>query len=566
MKPLLIIAALLLSFNLSAERISLNQQWQPSDEPGEAMYYITQPATEQNGVWPLQLFYLSTDKPFFTGSLNGPDLAGHNIVGYFEFFYDTGQLSRKGNSDAAGNYHGAHLHYREDGTLKGEYLYKHGQLDGEQKTYHQNGKLHRHEHYVNGAELGVEESFYDNGKLASRKTYGVNGLEGLIESYYDNGQPEQKVNMVAGKRQGERLYWSKDGWLIYQQNYLDDKLHGEERNYQAEGVLSSVKNYQHGKQVGLQQHFSGPEILAEKQQFDNAGREIQSIKFDSSGNITTQTDTQYQDNDKVTTEQRFDAAGKLSYKYQHDTAKDFSLRESFNSAGELTEREESLKGQYQGLYISTGWNGSVQRAHYVDGKKHGVYREDTVDAEGGSNFISGQYRQGIKVGKWVTKTSTSTLTEQFDQQGQQDGKQTEVAADGTVILLQHFKNAKLHGEYLRLGYSRELQAKGRYVNGQREGAWQLQDEYSYGSVKLWHGSYKAGHEVGTWQAFSANGHLLAQMQYDNQGRLQGKSYSFKEDGSLLQIEEFVDNQQQGDSVRYYNGEPSLNVDDLLFGQ
>jgi len=38
--------------------------------------------------------------------------------------------------------------------------------------------------------------------------------------------------------------------------------------------------------------------------------------------------------------------------------------------------------------------------------------------------------------------------------------------------------------------------------------------------------------------------------------LQGKGYSFNEDGSLLQSDEYLDNQLHGRSVYYFNGEPS----------
>jgi antitoxin component YwqK of YwqJK toxin-antitoxin module len=552
MKALLILSALLLSFNVAAERILLDQQWQPSDEPGEVMYYINQPPQQQNGVWPLQLFYLSTDKPFFTGSLNGPDLAGHYPVGDFEFFYDNGQLSRTGSSNANGSYHGTHRHYWEDGTLKGEYQYQNGQLNGEQKTYHQNGQLHRHEQRVNGEQSGLVQSFHANGQLQSRATYGANGMEALYETFYDNGKPEQRVNTVAGENQGERLYWVKEGWLVYQQHYLDGKLHGEERYYQAEGVLGSVKNYQYGILVGLQQQFSGPGLLAQQQSYDADGREIQRIDYHKNGNVSTQTDTQYLAEGSVSIEQRFTADAKLSYKYQRNTAKNWSLRESFNTDGELTAREEMLNDQYQGLYIAKAWNGDIKRLSYVNGKMHGDYREGSEDS---NSFVRGQYQHGVKVGQWLNKTRDITLTEHFNQQGQLAGEQKEVTADGTVMRLEFYKNDKLHGDYLRRNFDGQIQAKGRYVNGQREGAWQLQDENSYRELKLWHGSFKGGREVGKWQAFSANGHLLGLMQYDEQGRIQGKVYSFNEDGSLFQSDEYVDHQLHGQSVLYASGEP-----------
>jgi len=46
------------------------------------------------------------------------------------------------------------------------------------------------------------------------------------------------------------------------------------------------------------------------------------------------------------------------------------------------------------------------------------------------------------------------------------------------------------------------------------------------------------------------------MQYDDKGRLQGKAYSFNEDGSLIESDEYVDNLRHGRSVYYHNGEPA----------
>lgn len=551
MRVLLLLSALLLSFNLSAERILLDKQWRLSDVPGEAIYYQQQTETAQNGVWLVQLFYVETDKPVFKGSVNGPNLAESYIVGDFEFFHPDGQLSRKGNSDAKGRYQGTHLHYWEDGTLSGEYHYLNGQLHGEQKSYHINGQLRDHRHYVNGVESGLSQRYFDNGQLQSRETYGANGMEGLYERFYDNGQPEQTVNMVAGKREGERLYWTKEGWLFTKEFYIKGKLHGEVLVYQAADVLREIKHYQHDKQVGNQQHFDQLGRLDEQQLYDKDGREIQNTTYDNAGNVATQTDTQYLAKGQVTTEKRFDATGALIYQYQSDNVKDWSLSQRFTASGELIGREEQLKGQYQGLYIGYGWNGYI-RINYSKGKMHGAYREDNA-VDGG--FVTGQYHFGAKVGKWVTKNADMTRNEQFNQQGQLNGEQIEIAADGTVMLQAFYKNDKLHGAYLQRRFDKQLQAQGQFINGQREGKW-LIDEISHVQMKLWHGLYRAGHEVGQWQAFSANGHLLGQKQYDNKGQLQGKSYSFNEDGSLLQSEEYVDNQLHGKLVYYFNGEAS----------
>ena len=358
--------------------------------------------------------------------------------------------------------------------------------------------------------------------------------------------------MVAGKREGERLYWTKEGWLFTKEFYLNGKIHGEVLVYQAADVLQEVKHYQHDKQVGIQQRFDPQGRLATQQLYDKDGREIQNISYDDAGKVTSQTDTQYLAKGQVTTEKRFDATGALTAQYQRDTVKDWSLRQRFTATGELIEREEQLKGLYDGLYIGDGWNGYVRRINYSKGKMHGAYREDNA-LDGG--FVTGQYHFGVKVGRWVTKNADMTRNEQFNQQGLLNGEQTEIAADGTLMLQAFYQNEKLHGAYLQRGFDKQLQAQGQYVNGQREGKW-LVDDSSYNQVKLWHGQYRAGHEVGCWQAFSANGHLLGLMQYDDKGRLQGKSYSFNEDGSLERSEEYVDNQLHGQLVYYFNGEAS----------
>ncbi|MEF3023004.1 hypothetical protein V4D05_17900 [Vibrio mimicus] len=528
MRALLLLSALFLSCNVLADRLLLDEQWQPSEVPGEAIYYQKQLATEQEGVWPVALFYVETDKPVFKGTVNGPNLAESAIVGDFEFYHPNGQLSRKGRSDAQGRYQGTHLYYWEDGTRSGEYQYLNGRLHGEQKRYHTNGQLRDLQHYANGVESGLAQSYFDNGQLQTRVTYGAKGMEGLYESFHSNGQPEQTVNMVAGKREGERLYWTKEGWLFTKEFYLKGKLHGEVLVYHAADVPREIKHYQHDKQVGIQQRFDQQGRLVEQQVYDKEGREIQNTAYDNAGNVSTQTDTQYLAKGRVTTQKRFDATGALTYQYQSDTVKDWSLLQRFTATGELIGREEQLKGEM-----------------------HGAYRKDNaLDGE----FVTGQYHFGTKVGKWVTKYADMTRNEQFNQQGQFN-EQIEIAADGTVMYQVFYKNDKLHGAYLQRDFDKQIQAKGQYVNGQREGKW-LVNESSYNQVKLWHGQYQAGLEAGQWQAFSANGHLLGQKQYDNKGQLQDKSYSFNEDGSLERSEEYVDNQLHGKLVYYFNGEVS----------
>lgn len=545
-----------LAETVTTARVLLTEEWQVTDDSAVAKFYLAEPPKAQDDHWQVKLFYVATEQPYFSGTLTGPDLLSDLIVGDFEYFHEDGQLMRRGSNNAKGQHHGPLQLYWQSGTLRGEYQYQYGQLEGEQKTYHQNGQLHRHEQRKKGKPFGLAESYHANGALALRRHYDEQGLQGLFESFHDNGQPEQRVMMKDNKREGERLYWSADGTPVYQQQYLAGKLHGEERGYQAGGVLRTVKQYQHGKQVGKQLTYNDAGVVTLEQHYDEQGRETQRIRYNAAGNKTEQHDTTYQQQGNLTVEQRFNAEGQLTSKFERDRSRNWQLRQRFDDAGELIGREERLGNQYQGLYLGRGWGNALKRANYVDGKLHGPYTEDTAD---NSEFIHGQYQHGVKVGKWVTKTPFSTVTENFNRKGENNGAQTEVSAEGIQLLHAFYRDDKLHGDYEKRDHSGQLQAKGPYVNGVRHGNWQAQEEFVYGSVKLWHGRYEQGVMVGFWQAFSAAGHLLASVQYDDKGRKQGKLYNFNEDGSLVSVEEFLDDQLQGEPRYYYQGVTRANL-------
>lgn len=555
-EPTVISAAQATSHSAGTVKTWLTEEWQLAEDSSEAKYYLAGPATEQDGLWHLSVFYVETAQPYFTGTIAGPELLHNPIVGDFEYFHENGQLMQRGTNNAKGQHHGPLQLYWQSGTLRGEYQYQNGQLEGEQKTYHQNGQLHRHEQRKSGKPFGLAESYHPNGALALRRHYDEQGMQGLFESFHDNGQPEQRVMMKNDKREGERLYWSKDGTPVYQQQYLAGKLHGEERAYQAGGVLRSVKQYQHGKQVGKQLTFNNAGVVTLEQHYDKQGRETQRIRYNAAGNKTEQHDTTYQQKGNLTVEQNFNAEGQLTAKFERDRSRNWQLRQRFDEKGELIGREERQGNQYQGLYLGRSWGNALKRANYLDGELHGSYSEETAD---NSEFIRGQYQHGVKVGKWVTKTPYSTVTENFNPKGEKDGVETEVTAEGIPLLQSFYRDGKLHGDYEKRDHTGQLQARGRYVSGVRHGDWQEQEAYIYGSVKLWHGRYQHGAMVGFWQAFSAAGHLLASVQYDDKGRKQGKLYQFNEDGSLVSVEDFLDDQLQGEPRYYYNGKSRADL-------
>lgn len=547
MKILFLLLIITISFSLSAERLLFDKYWKLTEMPDRAVYFQKEEAKKNSGVWQVKLFYLETGNIFFNGANTSANVSEGNIVGDFEFFYSDGQLYSKGSSDSNGYYQGEYLQYWQSGTIEKMLFYQNRELNGEQKEYYETGKPRVRYHMKDGIKLGLEESYFGSGQLHTRVTFGTYGMEGLYERFYINGQKEEVAYMVAGKRDGERLYWSNEGWLFSKEFYLKGKLHGEVLNYQSDSVLSNIKNYQHGKEVGVQKYFNAEGRLNYEVEYDNNGREVKGIQYDSTGSIVHKSEIEYLSGGKIITQQDFSSTGELVYLYQSDTVKDWSLRQRFDLDGKLKSREELINGLYEGLYISPGWHG-VQYVNYSMGKKHGVYIEDYYD--GGS--VTGLYHHDFKVGKWVTLSTDRIRLERYNQHGELHGEQTDVASDGTVMYQAFYEEGKLHGAYMKRDYTRKLIGKGNYINGLREGQWIIEDDYNYSIV--WHGEYRNGHKIGSWRGLSMNGHLLGLKQYDDGGELQGKRYLFHEDGSLVLREEYFD--KYSEVVYYYEGEPS----------
>lgn len=90
----------------------------------------------------------------------------------------------------------------------------------------------------------------------------------------------------------------------------------------------------------------------------------------------------------------------------------------------------------------------------------------------GKQIVSGQYKQGIKTGKWITKTPK-----------------------GTVIKASEFSDGKLHGKYELFYYDGTPKLTANFVNGQEDGLWQYFNDK--GKV-IKTGSYQSGKPIGVW--------------------------------------------------------------------
>lgn len=108
----------------------------------------------------------------------------------------------------------------------------------------------------------------------------------------------------------------------------------------------------------------------------------------------------------------------------------------------------------------------------------------------GSQIVTGQYTNGLKSGKWTTKT-----------------------AKGTVIKNAEYLDGKLNGKYELFHFDGKPKLIASFVNGQQDGTWQYLNEKGK-IIKT--GRYQSGSPVGSWTIFDKGGKkAIASYDFDN---------------------------------------------------
>ena len=116
--------------------------------------------------------------------------------------------------------------YYEDKSLKVEFPYKNGKLEGRGKEYYPSGKFKSDAFFIDGLLQGKSIGYYENGNLEYEENYKDGKLDGLIKEYYENGQ------------------------VYIQESYKNGELDGESFNFNEDGSLRSKAVYQNGELIG----------------------------------------------------------------------------------------------------------------------------------------------------------------------------------------------------------------------------------------------------------------------------------------------------------------------------
>ena len=117
--------------------------------------------------------------------------------------------------------------YYEDKSLKVEFPYKNGKLEGRGKEYYPSGKFKSDAFFIDGLLQGKSIGYYENGNLEYEENYKDGKLDGLIKEYYENGQVYIQESYQNGELEGESFNFNEDGSLRSKAVYKNGELVGD---------------------------------------------------------------------------------------------------------------------------------------------------------------------------------------------------------------------------------------------------------------------------------------------------------------------------------------------------
>ncbi len=512
MRYFLLLPLLLSTLVWAEEIIWLDQNWQPIASSKQATFYSYRPSgQDEQGRWPVTVYYhlpqAEKESFYFKGYYDHPDFWQATPIGEYESYYKTGELESKGRFNQQGELEGElRRYFKEDGTVTNVVNYSNGVKHGLAEYFNVDGRKYHDVHYQNGKKHGLSRRWY----------------RGILKS---------------------------------EENYINDYLDGEYKKYNYEGNLQETGFYKQGKPTGIRKrYYDDGKSINNIVELDDQGRIVRHQSFDKDGSQVVLSVAKFSEGNSITDEKWF-KQGTIIRRLQTDSSKKWKLIEGFNQSGELIERFELLNNQRHGLFINLLYGEeSIERFSYQNGKQQGEYEQVFLTGE---SIVKGQYHDDTKVGKWQYFQDHKIRTEHYNSKGELNGELKEVTNNGQLTRLEHYQEGALHGEYLRYSESGKLYSKGLYINGKRDGDWIYSLDYKQNELwdELWIGTYDLGTKVGKWRMVTAQGYELGYGQYDAQGRPQGISYYFKENGLLKEVKRYQNGKQHGDTVHYLLGEP-----------
>lgn len=381
----------------------------------------------------------------------------------YEYYDNTRDLKAKYSINDKGQKDGVLVEFYEDGTLKNILTYKEGKLNGEYKEFSTRGKLIENGYYQNNIKEGNVIKFLNGGMLEGKQKNGKMIGESIFTCKYENNNLKTRIHIKDKLIEGEKESFNIDGTL-------KEKI---SRSYDGKNITDSFETYgekfiERGTKVNFklegkyQKFMADTGILLEEKNYKN---------------------------------------GQLEGEY-----KEYSIRGKLIEIGTY---QSGLKhGQfkqytYDGVLLGTYVAGKIENeyfsAKYNNGTLKAEYKIERFDFYSGkiSNISGKNYNEQGKLIKEISRTyEENKIIDKFTKY--EDG----IIEKGTMVNLQYegnykkffeinnvlfeeknYKNNVLDGEYKRYSFEGNLEEKGQYINGKKEGTWITYSSTNSGVVK-----------------------------------------------------------------------------------
>ncbi len=379
-------------------------------------------------------------------------------------YYDSGNLQVEYHMKD-GEIHGSFTVYYPDGQVKRKGSYSHGFEDGEIVEYDENGEITTIYSMLEGRKDGVYKA-YENGRISVTKKYVDGYLNGpysevvydddsgdVIATYegnYSNDNEHGLWQIIVMKDDTERVisFWNYENGLLNGEfmkpegdtlivgSYRDDKLHGRYREYldfnhlMIGGIINTDTteldilargSYHFGDKSGKWQYYSLSGDLIREGRYEKGLKtgewnyfhthvmDMNQEKYAFSGKLYL-TET-YLNGELHGPRVRLSEVFEESYPCKDDVKDRHSIDTCYSL--QYIQYEEianyshnELDGSYS---LEDSLGNLLETGNYLQGLKHGLWKEVTYNDEFGYFSLEGTYYNGKKNGKWEESSIAGRL-------------------------------------------------------------------------------------------------------------------------------------------------------------
>lgn len=417
---------------------------------------------------------------------------------------------------------GVHRTFWRGGLLASEIHYENGRTS-KVETWYRSGTLRRTVDHVDG--IRVERTYWRNGRLRTEHHYhGSHTVVGEVKVWHENGELSLVVPNENGQTHGVvRTFWPS-GRVAGETHYQNGRKHGPERHWFENGQLETSGENANERPIGTWRSWH----------WDGSARIV--MKYDGKGGLVIpyrkdQPPPDAEEKAHPSTASRGDLwrAGRRRLPFWKQGGCPLGSRAveertvgRLRSVGCVTPSGEQQglwrgtwadgtprfeggyeNGQEDGPWTRWHWNGQIHETYLVrSGRKQGPYREFFED---GSLRVESEYDDGHLVGtstRWQwRKRRELERVEEYDRSGRllrwsrydEEGLLLETGEsrpdgdgaignryagypEGDVVETYEMRDGKPHGQAEEWSEEGFRSARGRYLEGLRDGTWILYGE------------------------------------------------------------------------------------------